>query len=298
MNFEDQNGEDGPEIMGKLYQILLTYDNSEVKKWINRLEIKMESYGIQSQWNKRIVLEQNLPSHIQDKMNSLFEKRKTEAGPTIYKELKTMLLKLHGPKEDANFKLAMSMVMTENPSTTAKKLTDLICLKAKKLEGCCCAVAAESRWGELLPSQVRAQVANMSLKDDFSGTCDQADKIYESLQLAPAAAVAAIQGGAHATSPAPIEPAEDVAAFRPNRGRGQQPRGRQGNFRGGGRSRGGRNRPPPRNPNDKSTRGPPHEDGPPPKACINHYVFGRNAYFCRAKSTCPWRHLESLPADD
>ena len=79
----------------------------------------MESYGLQGQWSKRIVLKQNLPPPVQKELNEFLSKRKTAAGATIYKDCKTLLLKLHGPKLEATFKAAQNLVMTGTPSQTA-----------------------------------------------------------------------------------------------------------------------------------------------------------------------------------
>ena len=298
LNFDDKNTEDAKDILGKLHQIQLEYDGSNLKKWIKRLEIKMETYGVGSQWKKRLVIENNLPSHIQDDLNELLEKGESEAGNNIYKEVKLQLLQLHGPKEDADFRKAQKLVMTDKPSTTAKMLRDLVCKKKKPFTECCCGVAVEAMWEDTLPAQVKSHIANLSLKDDFEGTCKAADNVFETLKAGGAhvAAVSDMRFQSSAVNGASAVPTNEVAAFKPSRGGG---RGR-GGYR-GGRARGrgaGRNRPSPPNPEDQSTWGDPHEDGPPPGACMNHYRHGKKAYFCRAKSTCPWRNLEAPPKDD
>ena len=109
-DFDAENKPDPADLTGKLHQITLEYDPSQVKWWINRLEIKMETYGVTAQWSKRVVLENNLPVTVQKELNELLSKRKTAAGDTIYKQCKTMLLKLHGPKEDEDFKKAQNLV--------------------------------------------------------------------------------------------------------------------------------------------------------------------------------------------
>ena len=60
----------------------------------------MESYGVQKQCSKRVVLEQNLPSDVQNELNEHLKLRKSAAPADIYKKCKTLLLKLHGPKEE------------------------------------------------------------------------------------------------------------------------------------------------------------------------------------------------------
>ena len=84
-DFDVENKEDPKDLTGKLHQILLQYDPTQVKWWVNRLELKMETFGVSAQWSKRVVLENNLPVEVQKELNELLAKRKTAAGDTIYK---------------------------------------------------------------------------------------------------------------------------------------------------------------------------------------------------------------------
>ena len=122
LDFDAENGTDPTDLLGKLHQITLPYDPSQVPRWINRLEIKMESYGVLAQWSKRVVLENNLPQDVQNDLNELLAVRKSKASTTIYKECKTLLLKLRGPKEEETFKAAQNLVLTDKPSSAAKEL--------------------------------------------------------------------------------------------------------------------------------------------------------------------------------
>ena len=261
-DFDTTNGEDPKELLGRLHQITLAYDKDDVPRWINRLEIHMESYGVEAQWSKRIVLERNLPVEVQSQLNELFDKRKTAAGAAIYKECKTLLLKLYGPKPDDSFRQAQAVVMTDTPSKAAKQILDLICDKPTKLDSCCCAKTVSATWRDVLPTQVRAQIAALDINSlpTFKTTIDTADQIYHELKVAKP--VAAVKAG-------PKESDPEVATV----GRGQSRGGRRGanrggasrgGARGGGAGRGGAR--PKRDPNDRSTWGDPHADGPPPNA--------------------------------
>ena len=206
-----------------------------------------------------------------------------------------MLLKLHGPKEDEDFKKAQSLVMTDTPSAAAKELVELICDKDKPLESCCCTKAVSALWRDMLPATVRAQVSNMGLKDasERKDTLDAADKAFAALKGPKVSAVA------------------DVAAVKgAPRGRGKG-RGQQQTSRGGGNAdrsatsaaaagRGGRGRGArqARDPKDPSTWGDPHPDGSPPGACMQHYLYGKNAWICRKRRTCPWVSLANPPDDE
>ena len=295
-NFEDINGEDPKDLLAKLHQIKLTYEGSDIVKWIRRLEIKMESYGVASQWSKRIVLEENLPPKVQDDI-IFFDKAKAEASATIYKDAKALLLKIHGPKPDADYKKFQTLEMSDTPSLTAKRLRDLICKQKKQLTTCCCSVALESRWHETLPGPVRTAVAGMSLKTAFDSTVQHADDVYAAMKVGMTGSkVAALSndGGGGMSA----DDSDQVAGVKFNKkaGGSSASRGRGNGQRGKGR--GGKARPPPPNPNDKSTWGTPHEDGPPPDACMNHHRHGKSAYYCRSKATCSWRAFENPPNDD
>ena len=202
-----------------------------------------------------------------------------------------MLLKIHGPKPHVNYRKALTLVATGPPSHTAKALRDLICKKNPPITDCCCGIAIEARWHDLIPLIVKTSVANLSLVNDFDGTVDYADQVYHSLSRPDGATAAGVRVAAVTQAAGGQE--QEIAAFK-HRGRGGNRGGRSGRGRGRGQQR---QRPPPPDPNDRTTWGNPHDDGPPPDACMNHYRFGRSAYFCRAKSTCSWRDLSNPPDD-
>ena len=281
MSFEDTNGTDPTDVVGKLGQVLLAYNEAEIVKWINRLEIKMETFGVQSQWSKRIILENNLPVSVQDDLDNLLSKRKDKAGEKIYKEVKTLLLKIHGPKPTDDFKLAKSLQMTSTPSQFAKKLRTLVCKKETPLSDCCCGNIVASLWEDGLDPDLRTAVANMDLVSSFDTTCDAADAIWAAIQSTRTrgSKVAAIK-------PANNQSGEDIAAVR-QQASGQKQK-KKGNFK-------RKTRP---NPEDKSTWGPPHASGPPPGVCMNHHIYGKEAFFCRQSSKCPWKsHVKPPPED-
>ena len=283
VNFEDTNAEDPKDLLGKLHQITLPYDSNEVLKWIKRLEVKMETYGVASQWSKRIVFENNLPDHINNELSEFLLKSKDEAGATIYKEMKALFIKNHGPDPEEMVRKAQNLVMTGTPSQTARQLSQMVCQKTKKLEGCCCAVTVAAKWRDLLPDQVRAQVAGMTLdKDSFENTLRKADNVYKDLKLgATAAPVAAIRGQGD-VSPASGASAH-VDAVSGQRSAKKKDKGKA--------------KPKRRDPADPTTWGKPHPDGPPPGACMHHFVYGKSAYFC-SREKCPWNSTTKPPKFD
>ena len=295
-NFEDTNGKDKDDVLNKLHQITLPFDKENVTKWIRRLEIKMATFNIKSQWNKRVVLEANLPAEVVDEMDSLFAKEQSEIAEEelIYKDLKVMLIKLHGPKKDADFKVARNFVLTlgQTPSSAAKKLVQLICKQKTPLTNCCCAAAVSSFWRDLLPDPVRQAVASMDLGENFTQTVETADAVWNTLQSSiKIAAIAQPAQPTPATTTAPAAAATEVAAYQTGRGRpwqqrGGQQRGRRGQPR--------RKRP---DPKDRSTWGPAHPDGPTTQHCMQHWMYGKSAHFCRLP-TCPWKNITSPPNDN
>ena len=197
---------------------------------------------------------------------------------------------MKGPKEEESFKAAQSLVMTDTPSSAAKELVRQVCDKDKPLETCCCSKVVSSLWRDMLPKEVRTHVSDMGLKDpeDFKKTLDAADKAYSALK-GPNAKVSALTKSVTAG---------EVAAVRGggSRGRGRgamrgQSRGTSSTARGGARRV-------KRVPEDKSTWGDPHPDGPPPEACMQHYIYGKSAWICRKINSCPWANLAKPPNDE
>ena len=294
IEYDIEDKEDQPEAAGRLGQIAAVPWDGQAKhlrKWVKKLEIRMETQGVGRQWTKRLVLEQALPPNISPSLDEFFDKRKTGAG-NIYYDAKRLLLKLHGPRPDADFKVALSMVMTGAPSEAAKELVKRICKKSNPLQDCCCATAVGSLWRDLLPKDVRTAVANMDIQTDFQATIDYADEVWHSLQrpqvsaatLRARAAIAAVEPAAAAAADEP--PA--VAAVNQQRGRGRgRRRGRGQDGRGGGHRQGA-----PANASDET---------PPADCCKMHKIHKKNAYYCSKdpseKPPCPWKLFVKPPFD-
>ena len=230
----------------------------------------MEMNGIKSQWWKRCILETNLPAEVYSCMKDLLNKVKSKAGDDIYYKCKTRLLKIYGPKPTENFSKAQALKMTGLPSQAAKQLVDLVCQKDPPLENCCCATAIGKFWRDMLPPMVRAVVSSMDLKEDFEGTLEAADCAFNS--MAAGAVVAATTVDATTTN----DPGAVAAVSRGTRGasnsRGNRSRGR-------GTPRTQRN--------DAET--------PPPGCCDQHVRYGKKAYYCMQKESCPWKDFVSPP---
>ena len=283
VNYDVDDGVDDKDASHKTSNLKLEFDKTDVKFWFCQLEMHLNTAGIKSQWTKRLLLHKQLPSEIVMELKDLLRKDKSEAGAQPYKDLKDRILHTFGQnKEDAYLEVE-GYLMTGKPSQLAKKLINRICEKHPYLTDCCASGIVAGMWRSKLPFEVRQQVAGMSLEGEtaMKATLDKADSVWLSLQRrnpapahAPAAPIAAAQYDFDTSAD---EPALQVAAV--GRGRGQTSRGRRGQ--------------PGSRPNQprKADRGNPHPDGPPAAACNTHWKYGRSAFTCRKKETCPWAHL-------
>ena len=136
--FEDENGEDAKDAMAKLQGLKLDFDASDVIFWFSQIEMHMATAGTKKQWSKRLILQRHLPQYVWDETKDLLRKTEPQAGDSTYKDLKTRVIRLFGPKEDELFEKAAALTMTSKPSALAKKLSDLLCKCAKPLSGDCC----------------------------------------------------------------------------------------------------------------------------------------------------------------
>ena len=101
--------------------------------------MQMEICGIKSQWIKRIVLQRLLPKKVAMNVKGLLSKSKTEAGNSIYKDIKDRILQILGPKEQDMYRKATSLVMVDSPSQLARAMVNLLCKCGPNtpLNGCC-----------------------------------------------------------------------------------------------------------------------------------------------------------------
>ena len=255
LDFEDENGIDGPKAVEKIDSIKITWDQGDLKFFFTELEDAMDLISIKSQWLKRQVLARTLTPLVKAEVKDLLIKKKSEVGTDIYKQLKLRLLHLFGPKTEDAFEEACSLVLTGKPSALAKRLIVLLCECKKPLDGCCCAKVVEALWKRQLPAIVRAGVAGRSLGKELEKVLDKADDIYAS-QAARSGAVSAVS----LDETLPALQSASVAAVK-------------------------------KKVKPKGDRGAGHPDGPPENACFNHWTWGKSAYYCKKRSACPWKQF-------
>ena len=170
--------------------------------------------------------------------------------------------------------LAQGLVMTGLPSQAGRRIRELVC-KKQKFGECCCPAVVGKFWRDLLPLPVKTAVASYNIETDFDRAMDAADDAFNSMAKG-AAAVAAVS--LDDTLPALQH---DVAAMKVTKA----------NPKAAGKKPGQKKR---RDPQDRETWGKPHSDfkgqNPPKNICMQHYIFGKNAHYCR-RSDCPWENF-------
>ena len=155
--------------------------------------------------------------------------------------------RLYAPKPMDSYKKALTRTMVGLPSQLGNQIIEDICKKSKKLDGCCCAQAAQALWSLQLPVNIRAHVSGMDFSQaTYKSVFEAANQCYlSSCQVQ----VAAVATPLDETLPAfnnQNQPHAEVApmgrgggAPKKNRGGGNQS---SGTARGGGRGGRGKNR--------------------------------------------------------
>ena len=104
---EDADFENDPKSWEK--ELKLKFDKNDVKYWFNVTEAEMKKFGINRQWDKKNALATMLPADITEEVKPILRLTQDEAGDTIYKDLKTEIISLFGPREEDAFKKAMAL---------------------------------------------------------------------------------------------------------------------------------------------------------------------------------------------
>ena len=284
VDFEDEAGQDDPKAVEYTRSLKMEFAPDDVEFWFIQLENEMFSSGVKSQWLKRSVLVKNLPPKIQADVKALLILKQSAAPVDIYKRLKTEILRIHAPQQDACFKKALSRVLTGLPSQLGQQLINDICPKPVKLEGCCCHKAVYALWTIQLPISVRSSVANMEFTNaTYQTVFESADKVFLSTKSTE------VSAGVAAISKPSASAAEDtaqVAAFKPGGRKPQRNKPNKNNGSGGG-SGTGQSRPKPNNTNA------------PSGCCENHKKWASDAWYCLEPLSCPWvNKVSAKPSSD
>ena len=309
MTFETEDGKDEPKALQEACKTLERFEwmEDDLLFWFGQVEIKMAQCGVKKQFTKFQVLATIIPRRIIEEVKPLL--RKTEADFTekdSYKQLKTRILTIFGPKPEESVERALNRVMTTTPSALARALVNDLCKNELDCE--CCPAIVTALWKRHLSEAVRAGIAEYDMdKDNFDQLVALADKIHASKSKLPSvaslalpAAAAAATAGLDETQPAiPYATAEVAAVQRGGRG-GRNFRGGRGGrgFRGGGRNNRGANNQAAASSNSAAGTGPKHKGTKHPdlpagpwNGCSMHFRWGRGAHFCSEPGSCPWKNI-------
>ena len=241
----------------------------------------MATVGVKKQYTKFQVLSTIIPAKVQNEVKPLLVLKASEfPNHDAYKQLKSEILRIFGPRPEERIERALGRVLTGKPSTLARSLVNDLC--KNNLNCKCCPDIILTLWKRQLPASVRNGIAKDKFnKDTFKEICEAADSYFAS--STSGASVAAIKANLDETQPGIEYPVQEVAAIRGGRGgRGQR----------GGRGRGGRGRG--RGAAATTQRsGTKHPDLPPGDwtGCNMHFKWGRGSYFCTEPTTCPWKNI-------
>ena len=169
MTFEDENGVDEPKALTDALRQLSNYQwtPDDLLFYFGQVEIKMAANGVKKQFTKLQVLSSILPPHVIEEVKPIL--RLTEAqfpNNDAYKQLKTEILSIFGPRQEEGVERALGRVLTGKPSTLARQLVDDIAKGNLDCPNCTAVVAA--LWKRHLSSSVKAKIADITLtKENF-----------------------------------------------------------------------------------------------------------------------------------
>ena len=314
VNFEDENLADDAQALQNACRSLekFCWDPHNLKFTFQKLEIKMSAVGVKKQYTKFQVLSTVIPKAVEDEVQTLLICQEAEfPANDAYKQLKTEILRIFGPRPEEAIERALSRVLVGKPSQLARALVFDLSKCKPPLSCTCCPDIILALWKRQLPGNVRAGIAHCTFsKTTFDAVVKLADDIF-SANAPPSASVSAIRAGSQQgrpqagapavnldeTQPAISYPVQEVDAIRAPRGSfrggrgGRWNRGNRGG-RGGGQQQqqsSGASAPS----SSSRHRGPKHPDLPAGEwqGCSMHYKFGKQSYFCAEPATCPWKNV-------
>ena len=283
VNIDSENVDDGEKAPEHARAIKVEFDANDIKFWFVQLEDEMTMASVKSQCLKKTVLQRNLPLKQKEDVKELLSTPKEGAG-LIYKKIKTELLRIYAQKPCDTYRKALTRTMVGLPSQLGYQIVNDICKKATKLDGCCCAAAAEALWTIQLPVAVRNHISDKEFTaQTYKEVFETADKVYLSGKQVSIAAMGVSRVSLDETLPAfsnQNQPQAEVAAFKSNPGNKNNKNNSSGSNKGGknNKGKGQKNKPPRKR----------HASSPPESCCDRHYTHGADAWYCLSPLTCPW----------
>ena len=147
-------------------EIKTKFDVRDVLYWFNIVESEMKKAGINKQWDKKNAIVPLLPQEVVEELKPFLRLTETEAGTTIYFDVKTELLSLFGPKEEDAYKKAKALKCTGRPSAFGKQLVHIICPGSKPFEGCHCARMVYGFWEDQMSPAIKSHLAGLPFNKD------------------------------------------------------------------------------------------------------------------------------------
>ena len=301
---DESDFENDPESWKK--ELKLKFEPHDIHYWFNSVESQLKKYGINRQWDKKDAIVPLLPEEVVDEIKPLLRLTQAEVSDHIYKDIKTEIISLYGPREEDAFKKAMALKMSGKPSAFGKKLLHIICPGSKPLETCHCARMVFGFWEAQLSAPVKTKISGQPFNHaTYQSIFKQADEAWlaNGGSTSTPAVVAAVSTD---TKPSDPNDAPQVSAVQRGGGRGRGPRnrGNRGNGRGTYNNNSNRsNEAQNTNTNNSNssnsttnTNAKPHQRGTKhpdlPKnagwACAQHWKKGRGAPYCSDPLVCQW----------
>ena len=252
-NYDMLSEEDGEGALEKACHNLKGYafNPTDLGFYFQQVELKMRKVGVKNSFTKLLVLTSILPENVIDQVKHILRKEETDFAEAErpYKILKSEIIKIFKPPQEAAFERAMARVLSGKPSELARQLVNDLC--QHQLKDCCCKTFIVGLWKRALPSSVKNAVASLEFNaTNFDAIVQLADAVFESSIMPHHPSVSAIVGASASGAVSlpgppvldqafhPAFPGDQVAAVSWNRGggrRGGRGRGRGGRGRGQGR---------------------------------------------------------------
>ena len=113
-NFDQENGNDSAGAFKTAIDTVkgMTWDENAPGWFFNQFEIKLQTCGVKKQWTKLQTLSTILPKKVGEEIKQLLGRQETEwENNDSYYQVKTEILSIFGPSDDAAFERAMSSLV-------------------------------------------------------------------------------------------------------------------------------------------------------------------------------------------
>ena len=88
VDFDAENGDDGAKAQEHARSVKVEFEAADIRFWFSQLEAEMTMATVNSQWLKKTILQRNLPNKQKEDVKELLTLPKTQAGNSIYLDIK------------------------------------------------------------------------------------------------------------------------------------------------------------------------------------------------------------------